>query len=95
MRWHLLLKEYGPDIRHIAGEQNTIADALSRMPTTNLQESNRSSCTEGDHESLNGMFYYQEKEKANVTGFPLELSEVQRIQNKELLKQKTQNSKQQ
>jgi len=28
--------------------------------------------------------FYQEKEQSNVTGFPLELSEVQRIQNKEL-----------
>ena len=35
MHWRLLLEEFGPDIRHIAGEDNTIADALSRMPTTN------------------------------------------------------------
>ena len=89
MRWRLLLEEFGPDIRHIAGEDNTIADALSRMPTTNIQDSTRSSSTEEDHESLNEMFY-QEKEQSNDTGFPLELSEVQRIQNKEL---KQRNSK--
>jgi len=81
MRWRLLLEEFGPDIRHIAGEDNTIADALSRMPTTNLTESIQSSRTEGDHDSLNEMFY---QEKTKDTRFPLELSEVQRIQNKEL-----------
>jgi len=83
MRWRLQLEEFGPDISHIAGEQYMIAEALSRIPTTNLTESDRSSRTEGDHYSWNEMFH-QEKAKTKDTGFPLELSEVQRIQNKEL-----------
>ena len=32
MRWRMILEEFGPDIVHIKGEQNTSADALSRLP---------------------------------------------------------------
>lgn len=30
-RWRLLLEEFGPEYRHIAGKDNVVADALSRM----------------------------------------------------------------
>jgi NADPH:quinone reductase-like Zn-dependent oxidoreductase len=30
-RWRLLLKEYGPTYVHIAGKNNIVADALSRL----------------------------------------------------------------
>jgi hypothetical protein len=30
-RWRLLLQEYGPTYVHIAGENNIVADALSRI----------------------------------------------------------------
>ena len=33
MRWRLILKEFGPDIIHIKGEDNVVADAISRLPT--------------------------------------------------------------
>jgi len=82
MRWCLLLEEFGPGIKHIAGEDNIVADALSRLPTTDT-ESNRSSSTEGGHDSLNEMFL-NERSEADDTGFPLEISIVQRIQNEEL-----------
>ena len=29
--WRLLLEEYGPEIVHIPGIQNTVADAISRL----------------------------------------------------------------
>ena len=32
MRWRLLLEEYGITLKHIKGEKNTVADALSRHP---------------------------------------------------------------
>jgi hypothetical protein len=35
MRWRLVLKEYGPELHYIKGEDNIVADALSRL---NLNE---------------------------------------------------------
>ena len=32
MRWRLFIEEYSPDLRYIKGEQNVVADALSRLP---------------------------------------------------------------
>ena len=32
MRWRLILEEFGPDIQHIKGEDNVVADAISRLP---------------------------------------------------------------
>ena len=37
-RWRLLLEEYGPDIRHIKGVENVVADAISRLPMANNDE---------------------------------------------------------
>ena len=31
IRWRLLLEEFGPKYEHIAGKDNVVADALSRM----------------------------------------------------------------
>ena len=31
MRWRLILKEYGPDLRYIQGEKNVVTDVLSRL----------------------------------------------------------------
>jgi hypothetical protein len=42
IRWRLLLEEYGPEYQHIAGTDNVIADALSRLemrsPKTNRDD---------------------------------------------------------
>ena len=38
MRWRLILEEFGPDIKHISGEDNVVADAMSRLPTTNQNQ---------------------------------------------------------
>jgi cleavage and polyadenylation specificity factor subunit 1 len=32
MRWRLLLEEFGPELVHIKGSKNIVADALSRLP---------------------------------------------------------------
>jgi hypothetical protein len=34
MRWQLLIKEFGPKLTYIKGENNIVADALSRMAMT-------------------------------------------------------------
>ena len=31
MRWSLILKEFGPELKYIKGENNVVADALSRI----------------------------------------------------------------
>ena len=34
MRWRLILEEFGPTLTHIKGEQNIVADTLSRLDST-------------------------------------------------------------
>lgn len=34
MRWRLILEEYGPELKYIKGEDNIVADALSRLDLT-------------------------------------------------------------
>ena len=46
MRWRLILEDFGPNIQHIAGIDNILADTLSRMPST---PSNKNEpCTQKD-----------------------------------------------
>ena len=33
MRWRLLIEEFGPELIHLPGERNIVADALSRLDT--------------------------------------------------------------
>ena len=33
MRWRLFIEEYSPNLKYIKGEENVVADALSRLPT--------------------------------------------------------------
>ena len=34
MFWRLILEEFGPNIRHLAGVDNIVADTLIRLPST-------------------------------------------------------------
>jgi len=38
MRWRLILEEYGPELHYIKGENNIVADALSRLEMMTLEE---------------------------------------------------------
>ena len=38
MRWRLILEEYGPELRYIKGENNIVADALSRLNMMSNEE---------------------------------------------------------
>ena len=38
MRWRLILEEFGPELKYIKGENNVIADALSRLEKSPNQE---------------------------------------------------------
>ena len=38
MRWRLILKEFGPELKYIKGENNVVADALSCLEMSDNQE---------------------------------------------------------
>ena len=38
MRWRLILKEFGPELKYIKGENNVVADALYRLEKSPNQE---------------------------------------------------------
>ena len=38
MRWRLILEEFGPELKYIKGEDNVVADALSRLGKSPNQE---------------------------------------------------------
>ena len=88
MRWRLILEEFGPDIQHIKGEDNIVADAISRLPTTNEDQNEHSTVTRGlSSEKLAEMeMYVLDDDEA----FPLNLSLVRKTQQLEL---KLRNSK--
>ena len=78
MRWRLILEEYGPDIVHISGVDNTVADALSRLPTA---------ATDQDDEPRIDAQDLPEEEKLVLEqdeAFPLDLSLIRRTQQHEL-----------
>ena len=31
MRWHIIIEEFGPELKYIKGENNVVSDALSRL----------------------------------------------------------------
>ena len=38
MHWRLILKEFGPELKYIKGENNVVADALSSLDMNNNQD---------------------------------------------------------
>ena len=38
MRWQLILEEFGPDIKHIKGEDNIVTNAISQLPMSEMNE---------------------------------------------------------
>ena len=38
MRWRLVLEEFVPELKYIKGENNVVADALSRLEISDKQE---------------------------------------------------------
>ena len=38
MHWRLILEEFGPELKYIKGENNVVADALSRLEMSDNKE---------------------------------------------------------
>ena len=89
MRWRLILEEFGPEIRHISGEENIVADAISRLPTADYNDQ-KEQCTEvpGQAEVI-AMEKGEHLTLEDDEEFPLNLSLVRRIQLVELRKNKS------
>ena len=70
MRWRLVLEEFGPDLQYIKGENNVVADALSRLDIDDEQEIfNVSECFGYDDDDLPPSSYpirYKEIAKAQL-----------------------------
>ena len=80
MQWRLILEEFGPNIRHIKGEDNIVADAISRFPTASQDPSKNRTESHDLSEAAECL------PLENEEGFPLLLSNVRNRQQLELNK---------
>ena len=88
IQWCLILKAFGPNIQHIAGIDNIVADTLSHLPSANTDQEDDST------ESLRGMNkLFMTNGEATNNSFPLKLSTILREQNIELNKRNSKLSK--
>jgi hypothetical protein len=82
-RWRLILEEYGPDICYIKGEENCAGGALSHLPTTETDQK-WPACTDAENGLFELLTNSERGEAEPMVGFPLDLVEVQQLQNVEL-----------
>jgi len=87
MRWRLLVEEYGPELRYIKGENNIVADALSRLdmtPDSQFEEEKlRTPAVSFEHmqENLAEVFASTRDEEAQ--GYPLTFAAISEEQEKD------------
>ena len=82
MRWRLLLEEFGPHIHHIAGVDNTVADVLSRLKSSNIEKDENDVSTTQKLQEV----YTNTRVRSIQAGFPLENDLIRVEQRKELQK---------
>ena len=78
LRWRLLMEEYNPEIRYIKGPENIVADALSRLPTTNDPEK---PYVMPSREELADCFA---EENENNWSFPISITLIKSFQQKDV-----------
>ena len=88
MRWRLYIEEYSPDLTFIAGKDNVVADALSRLPRTD-------DVTEDTVDAYYNIFNFESNE-SNFDSHPLSYSHLAAAQQsardvKKLLKSENSN----
>ena len=77
MRWRLILEEYGPELRYIKGENNIVADALSRLGM--LSENGNDDDGPETTEDMAQLFAADENDFP--AHYPLSYAEIQQRQN--------------
>jgi hypothetical protein len=71
MRWRLVLEEYGPELRHVPGERNIMADALSRLEIAAAPASMNEQMFPTEMAEL-----FEAEEEDYPTKFPLSYQEI-------------------
>ena len=80
MRWQLILEEFGPHIHHIAGVDNVLADTLSQLKSSNMEQDVQHAPTECKLQEL----YANNRIRSIQADFPLEKELIREEQRKEL-----------
>ena len=83
MRWRLILEEFGPNILHITGVENIVADTLSRLRSSNVEKDD----TKSEPEVKLRELYANKRIRGIQSDFPLEKKLIQEEQSKELASQ--------
>ena len=76
MRWRLVLEEYGPQLHYIKGENNIIADALSRL---DIQKDSKPPTEQLEYLSE---LYGMKSKEIPKNAFPINLKLIQTISTK-------------
>ena len=74
MLWQLVLETFGPNIQHISGVDNIVADTISRLPSTSAGK--YKPITRKSHYCINTLFAIVRPEN-NEYFVPLNLMNVQ------------------
>ena len=82
MRWRLIPEEFGHDIKDFSGEENKVADAISRLPTASKNQNEY--CTDTQDLLSKPPTELEQLVLEEDGGFPINLSAVQQAQQKEL-----------
>src|SRR5687767_7622588 len=84
MRWRLYIKEYSPDLQYIKGENNVVADTLSRLEMGQSPVPTEALITE----EMRSNWYCYAKEEQNYDSHPLSFQQLKKAQkaDKQLMK---------
>ena len=78
MRWRLILEEFGPEIIYLPGKSNVVADALSRLNSSSVEQEQTE--TFSNQAVRNAELFGQTKHDIAADCYPLKYSTLQRAQ---------------
>ena len=74
MRWLLILEEFGPELKYIKGENNPVADTLSRLEKSPNQ----------DILNISELYGYDDEDMPNIA-YPIRYHDIAKAQETEML----------